>query len=172
MERGFSKLPKALLARLRDWYREDGSNARRDTRPGVESDSSVTAPGPVRPIRDSNLTSSKRQLVEVLETAEPPVWQSSLVEATEVSKSTVSRSLSDLEDAGVVVRTRIGRRKVVFLAGEEPDVIQQSNGPSPEQPPKPVSPEEPTVDAPATDGPSPDEAVARADSPDEHSLDD
>jgi hypothetical protein len=107
-------------------------------------------------------------VVGVLESQESPVWQSALVEATDWSKSTISRTLSDLEDADVIVRTRIGRRKVVFLAGDEPDVVEPPSPPSLDQPPSPGASggvDETVTVSPGDDG-------SRADTPGEQALDD
>lgn len=54
-------------------------------------------------------------------------WQTSLVQATGWSKTTVSRLLSDMEQTGHVVRRSIGRRKVVVL----PDVADDTIGDRP-----------------------------------------
>lgn len=47
--------------------------------------------------------------------------QKQLVERTGWSKATVSRRLTEMEDGGAITRVRIGREKMVFLAGHEPD---------------------------------------------------
>lgn len=47
--------------------------------------------------------------------------QQTVVEQTGWSKSTVSRLLSDMEDDGHIVRTPLGREKVVALPGRLPE---------------------------------------------------
>ena len=51
------------------------------------------------------------------------VRQGDVVSAVEWSESTVSRKLSKLESAGSVTRYRIGREKLVFLPGREPESL-------------------------------------------------
>ena len=158
MRRRLSELLETLLARIRDWYHDDTAEA--PTAAGRSDGSAADTRSD-----DRNLTSSEQQVVGILESQDGPVWQSALVEATGWSKSTISRSLSDLEDAGVIVRSRIGRRKVVFLAGDEPAVVD---------PPRPATPDQPPTPGPdeaMTAGPG-DDAGRRADEPGEPTLDD
>ena len=49
--------------------------------------------------------------------------QGEIVSAVEWSESTVSRRLSKLEDDGTITRYQIGREKLVFLPGNEPESL-------------------------------------------------
>lgn len=57
--------------------------------------------------------------------------QADIVTAVEWSESTVSRKLSKLESAGTITRYQIGREKLVFLPGSEPESL---GSPFPEAP--------------------------------------
>lgn len=52
--------------------------------------------------------------------------QSEIVECTEWSKSKVSRLLSRMEDEGLLVRTPIGREKLVSLPGHQPEATRSA----------------------------------------------
>ena len=161
MRRRLSALLETIHTRVREWTRDDTADTpavgRRSSEPASDAQSA-----------DRRLTDSEQQVVGVLESHDGPVWQSALVEATGWSKSTISRSLSDLEDADVIVRTRIGRRKVVFVAGEEPDVVEAPSPPTLDQPPTPGASDgaDETVTA------RPGDESSRADTPGEQALDD
>ena len=62
------------------------------------------------------------------------IWQGELVEMTGWSKSTVSRVLSSLKSDSVIRRVRIGRRKLIGLPGELPDITSTVDGPPAESP--------------------------------------
>lgn len=50
--------------------------------------------------------------------------QRAIPDAADLSQSTVSRQLIAMEERGTVTRYEIGRRKVVFVPGEEPEAFQ------------------------------------------------
>ena len=62
------------------------------------------------------------------------MWQSDLVETTGWSKSTVSRYLDTLETSGTVERVRVGRRNLVGVPGELPDVVPTTDDRSADPP--------------------------------------
>ncbi|WP_129112821.1 helix-turn-helix transcriptional regulator [Halegenticoccus tardaugens] len=55
------------------------------------------------------------------------IHQKTLVEATRLSPSMVSRTLSELERDGAVVRYRLGRENVVYLPEAEPEAYERAN---------------------------------------------
>ncbi|WP_143085673.1 helix-turn-helix transcriptional regulator [Halogranum rubrum] len=62
----------------------------------------------------------KERFVELIETNGGWLRQKQLVEATNLSKATVSRTLSSMESAGEITRRRVGRENIVYLSGCEP----------------------------------------------------
>lgn len=54
-------------------------------------------------------------------------WQDVLVERTGWPTSTVSRHLCSLESDGVIERIQIGRRKLVCVPGELPDIVSNDD---------------------------------------------
>lgn len=72
------------------------------------------------PIRD------EERVRRLLSTHEGRLKQSQIVEATEWSKSKVSRLLSSMEDDQEITRIRLGRENLVCLRGHEPADISPS----------------------------------------------
>jgi len=72
------------------------------------------------PVRDET------RVTQLLSTHDGRLKQSQIVEATEWSKSKVSRLLSSMEDDGEITRIRLGRENLVCLRGHEPDDITPS----------------------------------------------
>jgi len=72
------------------------------------------------PIRD------EKRVQKLLSTHDGRLKQSQIVEATEWSKSKVSRLLSSMEEEGEIVRIRLGRENLVCLRGHEPADISPS----------------------------------------------
>lgn len=64
----------------------------------------------------------------VLEGSGGRMKQSTIVEATEWSKSKVSRLLSSMANDGDVVKIRLGRENLVCLQGHEPDILKGTGG--------------------------------------------
>lgn len=73
--------------------------------------------------RVERLISPEERLVGLLEANDGRMKQSEIVGAVEWSESTVSRKLGALESDGAITRYRIGRGKLVFLPGAEPDCL-------------------------------------------------
>ncbi|WP_255195406.1 helix-turn-helix transcriptional regulator [Halorarius litoreus] len=117
-------------------------------------------------ITDADLASPNERVVEIIQAAEGPLWQQDIVDRCDWSKSTVSRALGELEDAGVVVRTRVGREKVVFAAGEEPAML--SSEPIVDPTPNPPTPD---VESPVEPEITPDDAAAKPSRSGERVLD-
>ena len=67
------------------------------------------------------LVTPKERVLTLLARNGGRMKQGDLVSAVEWSESTVSRKLGGLEAEEAIVRYRIGREKVVFLPGEEPE---------------------------------------------------
>lgn len=63
----------------------------------------------------------QEQILRLLEDNDGRLTQSDIGTAVEWSKATVSRKLCELESAGEITRYQIGREKIVFLPGAEPD---------------------------------------------------
>jgi len=82
------------------------------------------SPGPSQtlepPIRD------EQRVTQLLSTHDGRLKQSQIVEATDWSKSKVSRLLSSMEDDGEITRIRLGRENLVCLRGHEPADITPS----------------------------------------------
>lgn len=69
------------------------------------------------------LVPPRERIIELIERNGGRMKQGEIVEAVQWSESTVSRKLGTLESAGAITRYRIGRGKIVFLPGAEPDCI-------------------------------------------------
>lgn len=77
-------------------------------------------PRPAAPARPSDVPhdlgmTAEAYVYRLVSERDGRALQEHIVEATGWSKATVSRLLTGMEETGVVVRRRIGRRKVVFL---------------------------------------------------------
>lgn len=81
----------------------------------------------------AQLLSPRERVLELLEENGGRMKQSAIVSSVEWSESTVSRKLGTLEDAGDVLRYRIGREKLVFLPGAEPDTFHSPFEAEPEK---------------------------------------
>jgi hypothetical protein len=57
----------------------------------------------------------------ILESEGGQLRQQGVCETTGWTESTVSRTLSEIEEAGRIVRLRLGRQKMVYLPAEAPD---------------------------------------------------
>lgn len=79
-----------------------------------------TAGAPERP-PTSDLSEDERFVVTLLEEHDGRVRQSRIVEASDWSKSKVSRLLSTMETEGHVEKVTVGRENVIALPGEEPE---------------------------------------------------
>jgi hypothetical protein len=78
--------------------------------------------------RDPELLPPDERVESLLRAENGRMRQSDVVEATDWSKAKVSRTLSDMEEAGTVSRFRLGRENVVTLADEEsPDELGSSS---------------------------------------------
>lgn len=62
----------------------------------------------------------QRRFVDLLNANGGWLRQKRLVEETKLSKATVSRTLSTMEEGGAVTRRRVGRENIVYLPGHEP----------------------------------------------------
>lgn len=69
---------------------------------------------------DGEFHPKAEELIRILRAYDGRMRQSALVAETTWSKSTVSRTLSDLEQRGHVTKIRVGRGNVVTLSGSEP----------------------------------------------------
>ena len=69
------------------------------------------------------LVPPRERIIGLIERNGGRMKQGEIVEAVEWSESTVSRKLGTLESAGAITRYRIGRGKIVFLPGAEPDCV-------------------------------------------------
>ena len=91
----------------------DGDRAARATDHG-------SAPG------GEQLLSPKERILALLAENDGRMEQSEIVRSVAWSESTVSRKLGKLEAEGSISRYRIGRGKLVFLPGTEPDCMGSS----------------------------------------------
>ncbi|MFW6320576.1 MAG: DUF7343 domain-containing protein [Halohasta sp.] len=111
---GFLLVAGRLMGRLRalGTSTDDGAD-----------DSAVEAPDHATldpPIRD------EERVRRLLSAHDGRLKQSQIVEATEWSKSKVSRLLSSMEDDGEITRIRLGRENLVCLRGHEPADVSPS----------------------------------------------
>ncbi len=111
---GFLLVAGRLLVGLRRF----GFTVGRDdeTEPAAGVDQPLLEP----PVRD------EKRVKQLLSAHEGRLKQSQIVEATEWSKSKVSRLLSSMEDDGEITRIRLGRENLVCLRGHEPADITPS----------------------------------------------
>lgn len=66
------------------------------------------------------------RILRLLEANDGRLWQGEVVAELDVSKATVSRRLSELEDASYVERMLFRGRNLVWLPDATPDVIETS----------------------------------------------
>ncbi len=111
---GFLLVASHLMGALRTIGVKTGREA--DTEPSEPVDQQRLDP----PVRD------EKRVKQLLSTHEGRLKQSQIVEATEWSKSKVSRLLSSMEDDGEITRIRLGRENLVCLRGHEPADISPS----------------------------------------------
>lgn len=106
----------ALLAGIRDWL-SDGVSVTRlaDSLSDDGSGSTAGIPSTAR------LSEEEQFVVDLLRRNEGRVRQSNIVEASDWSKSKVSRLLSAMEAEGYVEKVAVGRENVIVLPGEEPE---------------------------------------------------
>lgn len=156
MRRRLTALWEGVVSRVRSLADVDG-DASTDRSSDTRSAREPSVPA------DGEPSSSNQQILSILEAESGPVWQNDIVDRTGWSKSTVSRSLCALEDDGVIVRSRIGRRKVVFLAGNEPPVLDRASVVGPADRGPDASPDTEAVDGPGTSPQRPDDSTPRAD---------
>lgn len=67
------------------------------------------------------------RIIHLLEKRDGYTWQGDIVTELPCSKSTTSRELSELENAGRIIRYRIGRENVVCLPHEEPESLKSNH---------------------------------------------
>lgn len=72
----------------------------------------------------SRILTPEEAVLEAISAHDGGMKQAEIVSALSWSESTVSRKLSALEEREVVTRYQIGREKLVYLAGAEPDSLK------------------------------------------------
>lgn len=82
--------------------------------PAVEATNSPVTPA------DARIMTNEERVAHLLETHEGRMLQSEMVGAADLSKATVSRVLSGMEQAGAVTRVDIGRGNLVTRPEDEP----------------------------------------------------
>ena len=70
----------------------------------------------------------EEQVIEVVSENGGGMKQAEIVSVLDWSESTVSRKLSDLEANEAVTRYQIGREKLVYLPGSEPETLASPFG--------------------------------------------
>lgn len=104
---------------------EDAEEETRDARSNTASGDGKEVHGPGRrigrPARE--IMTPEERVVQLVSENDGGMKQADIVSAVEWSESTVSRKLSTLEAAGTITRYRIGREKLVFLPGSEPESL-------------------------------------------------
>ena len=111
---------------LRHWQGDDGGP--RDGGTGRDPPGDAAAPGAER--RDSGPTASDRvgpitkrgEIERLLEANGGKMKQHEIVEETEWSKATISRTLSEMTDDEVIVKMPVGRENLILLEDHEADL--------------------------------------------------
>jgi len=104
-----------VAGRLMTMLRSVGVSTGRDSETEAEPQQTLEPP-----IRD------EKRVTQLLSAHDGRLKQSQIVEATEWSKSKVSRLLSSMEDDGEITRIRLGRENLVCLRGHEPADVTPS----------------------------------------------
>lgn len=89
----------------------------------VTSDSHADIGGTGEPERED---APEAAILDALDENEGRLDQREIPDIADLSQSTVSRRLIAMEERGEVNRYEIGRRKVVFVPGEEPEAFDSS----------------------------------------------
>lgn len=71
---------------------------------------------------EERLLSDEEYILSAIHTANGRVWQSTLCEELNWSKSKVSRLLTQLEENGKISKRRVGRKNAICLPEREPDI--------------------------------------------------
>lgn len=66
----------------------------------------------------------EEQVIEIVSANGGGMKQAEIVSSLEWSESTVSRKLSTLEADDAITRYQIGREKLVYLPGSEPETLE------------------------------------------------
>ena len=99
----------------------------------------VEGTGDGRPVTDGSgrngrktekIMTPEEQVIEVVSANGGGMKQAEIVSTLDWSESTVSRKLSDLESRDAVTRYQIGREKLVYLPGSEPETLDSPFGAS------------------------------------------
>jgi uncharacterized membrane protein len=96
---------------------DDGTSAR----PTAKSESSGDA---TQVVTDAELLSDTDQIIGMLEQNEGRMKQVDIVDRTGWSKSKVSMQLSEMEEAGLITKLRVGRENIIFKKGMEPEATR------------------------------------------------
>jgi predicted transcriptional regulator len=78
--------------------------------------------------RTERIMTPEEQVIEVVSANGGGMKQAEIVSSLDWSESTVSRKLSDLESKNAVTRYQIGREKIVYLPGAEPETLDSPFG--------------------------------------------
>lgn len=91
---------------------EGDATGARGSQPGRPADSGA-----------QEIVTPEERMVRLVDENGGGMRQAEIVTTVEWSESTVSRKLSKLESEGTITRYQIGREKLVFLPGNEPDSL-------------------------------------------------
>ena len=86
-----------------------------------ETDRSIVRPDDF----DDPCLPDRARILRLLEANDGQLWQSEVVNELDVSKATVSRRLSDLEESSHIERMLFRGQNLVWLKDETPDVLGQ-----------------------------------------------
>lgn len=123
-------LVRTSLRRVRDRLlgggrpAESAGNGSGDEEPGAATSRPAgdDVEGTVRPTE--RILTPEERIVEVVSANGGRMKQAEIVSTLEWSESTVSRKLSDLEANDAITRYQIGREKLVYLPGAEPESLE------------------------------------------------
>jgi hypothetical protein len=111
------------------WYWRRGGGIEVETDPDVPSESAAPETAPdsgAAAVADEPVTDEGR-VVRLLTDSGGRMRQHEIVEATDWSKSKVSRLLSRMDEEGQIRKIRLGRENLVTLPEAEPDVVSGSS---------------------------------------------
>lgn len=109
---------KVLDQDLREVVFGDDADGTGAAQAATADDAEVESASPPEP--DPELLPPDERVESLLRAENGRMRQSDIVDATDWSKAKVSRTLSDMEEAGTITRFRLGRENVVTFADQEP----------------------------------------------------
>lgn len=120
LARRAAKAVAAVATHVPPWSSREAESRARRARSDGGIPEAADGPSPFPP--DAFLPKDER-VRRLLDENDGRIRQPEVVEATDWSKATVSRLLSEMESRGEIERFRVGREKVVCLPERVPDAV-------------------------------------------------